>query len=985
MNDDETVPDGSDPGDAGNDGTGSDGTGSDGTGSDGTGSDGGAEGPLPSGRDGPAVDARYAREGLLGVGGMGRVYAARDARLRRLVALKVASTPELARRLANEARITAQLEHPGIVAVYDAGETDGQAWYAMRLIRGRTLRERIAACPDTAARLALLPHLQAACQAVAYAHAMGIVHRDLKPSNIMVGEFGETQVADWGLARPTDAALPDWRRIVPDAGGGVAGTPRYMSPEQARGAAASPASDVYGLGVALYELLGGRPPPDPAGSGGPPLADELPAEVPRELVAIARRCLQADAAARYPSAVELADDLGRWLSGLRVEAHDYQPVELLARLVKAWRAPLAVGAAALVVLATVVALAVHRTARERAAAEANLAVALTEQARAALADDRIPEARVLAAHALRLGASPEARGVLAGTAHEGATLVARTPLPAICRHTGVVSPDAAALACHGEGRLEIWGLEPFALRASLAIHAVESPAWVGDRLLVATPDALVWIEDGVVVESVPGGGWPLAADAGAFALRGVSARALEPGHAPVAFETCAAARATTLVAGGELLVGCDDGHLRAYGADGAARRAAPLGERPAWSVATAGADGLLVGHQDGTVRTLSNPDGRWGTPLRGLSGSVRALQPVPGTTLVLALGERGGPRIWNTAVSAWVGALPAGASRLAPGGADGEVLLLGEALERWRLARTQRPATLPFDAGISQVTVSPAGDAIAVALGTGDVVERRLADGLELRRWRWSDEVAKCVAYGRHDLLVAGAMGAPGQRLGPGGEARPLEPGHLLRRAGRLADGRVWALSYSNVGLLVDPDAGATAAQPIGPTPFDGSSSPDGGTAALLDAQGGVWLLDGSTWREVRNVPDATAVDVGNGGAPLVVARRREVCVDAACVDVGDDVVDIALSADRVAVATLTGGVRLLDARTRATLAVLRGHTGRVSSVEFGPDGRWLVSASWDGTVRHWDLADLDTPAEDLVTRAAERWGLGLEDALRGG
>src|SRR4029079_15474829 len=97
---------------------------------------------------------RYEREGLIGRGGTGRVYAARDTRLRRQVALKVAATPELAHRLAREAWITAQLEHPGIVAVYDAGETDGQAWYTMRLIRGRTLRERLAACSGSAARLA---------------------------------------------------------------------------------------------------------------------------------------------------------------------------------------------------------------------------------------------------------------------------------------------------------------------------------------------------------------------------------------------------------------------------------------------------------------------------------------------------------------------------------------------------------------------------------------------------------------------------------------------------------------------------------------------------------------------------------------------------------------------------------------------------------------------------------------------------------------
>ncbi len=109
------------------------------------------------GEDLPVQGPRYAREGLLGQGGMGRVYAARDNLLRRQVALKVSATPELAGRLAREAWITAQLEHPGIVAVYDAGETDGQIWYTMRLIRGRTLRERLGECADP-------PHGSSSCR-----------------------------------------------------------------------------------------------------------------------------------------------------------------------------------------------------------------------------------------------------------------------------------------------------------------------------------------------------------------------------------------------------------------------------------------------------------------------------------------------------------------------------------------------------------------------------------------------------------------------------------------------------------------------------------------------------------------------------------------------------------------------------------------------------------------------------------------------------
>lgn len=912
--------------------------------------------------------ARYVRQGLIGRGGMGQVYAARDTRLRRPVALKIASTPELADRLAREAWITAQLEHPGIVAVYDAGTTDGQAWYTMRLIRGRTLRERLAACPDLAARLELVPHFHAACQAVAYAHAMGIVHRDLKPSNLMVGEFGETQVADWGLATPLDEARPDWQRIV---GGG---TPRYMSPEQASGAPPNVASDVYALGVALHELLGGRP--------DAPTADGLPPEAPRELVAIVRRCLRPDPTGRYPDAAALADDVGRWLGGHRVHAHAYRPTELLVRLVRAWRVPLSVAAVAAVALVLVVAAAVQRTARERATAEANLAVALTGQALAALLDARAPEAQILAAHALRYGPSPEARGILAATGRPVAALAQQVALPAACRHGGVLSPDAATLACRADGKLELWAVDPLAQRAVVDVQVVEDPVWVGDRLLVATPDALAWVRDGAVVASVAGPAWlPLAAGDAAFATRGPSARFLRPDGDVVAFPICSATRATTGVVGGALVVGCDDGTLRTYGPDGAPGLTVALGDRPAWSAVAAGPAGLLVGRLDGDVQTLSLPEGAVSAPLRGLSRSVRSLLAIPGSSAALVLGERGGPRIWTA--DGWAGSLPAGASRMFAGAAPGEVWLLGDTLQRWRVVATPTPTVFSFDAGVSQATPSPAGDAIAVALGSGEVVERRLADGRALRRWAWSGGVAKGVAYAAEDRLIGAAMGASAQRLGSDGVLGPVSPPATLRRLGRLADGRVWGLDYTGTAWVIAPDGSGTA-QVVGPGPFDGSSSADGGTAAIVDARGGVWRLDGAVWREVARVTDATAVDVGDGGAPVVVGRRREVCVDTRCFDVGDEVTDVALFGARVAVATLSGDVVLLETARGATLARLRAHTERVSSVEFGPDGQWLVTGSWDKTARVWDLSALDAPAETLVARGEAAWGFGLADAMRG-
>ena len=196
-------------------------------------------------------------------GGLGRVVRAVDRRLGRTVAVKelLRHDPANEARFLREAMITARLEHPGIVPVHEAGRwPNGDPYYVMKLVEGRTLKELIAEATSLRERLGLLAHVIAVADAVGYAHSEGVIHRDLKPSNVIVGSFGETIVVDWGLARdrkrdvpePADDLLVAAGSGLSTVSGKVVGTPAYMSPEQARGDVVDERADVYALGAVLY-------------------------------------------------------------------------------------------------------------------------------------------------------------------------------------------------------------------------------------------------------------------------------------------------------------------------------------------------------------------------------------------------------------------------------------------------------------------------------------------------------------------------------------------------------------------------------------------------------------------------------------------------------------------------------------------------------------------------------------------------------------
>ncbi len=353
---------------------------------------------------------------VLGQGGMGVVYKARQRGLKRIVALKMISAvghhaPEDLARFRSEAMAVADLQHPNIVQIYEVGEDNGQPFFSLEYVAGGSLARKIAGTPFPPRDAAQL--VKTLAGGMQYAHECGIVHRDLKPANVLLTESGEPKVSDFGLVK----------RLEDDAGqtqsGSILGTPSYMAPEQAEGRIKDigPCTDIYALGGILYELMTGRPPFRAASvldtlqqvrTQEPIPPSQFQPKIPRDLETICLKCVQKDPARRYATAAALEEDLRRFLSGEAILARPVSTAEWLWRWCR--RNPWVAGLSAIVALLVLawaatstllyrLALTNERTALANARAASN---------NAALAQHNAEEAHAKAQEALANAKRPRA-------------------------------------------------------------------------------------------------------------------------------------------------------------------------------------------------------------------------------------------------------------------------------------------------------------------------------------------------------------------------------------------------------------------------------------------------------------------------------------------------------------------------------------------------------------------------------------------------
>ena len=891
------------------------------------------------------IDRRhYAITREIAKGGMGRVLEARDLRIGRQVAIKelLPKHRDAARRFEREARITARLQHPSIIHVYEAGLwPGGEPFIAMPLVAGESLAKAIARRPTLNERLGLVPHVIAVADALAYAHSEQIIHRDLKPSNVLVGEFGETVVIDWGVAKdlrvqgdPKESLQLSLRAIHEEtSSGGVVGTAAYMAPEQAAGEAVDQRADVYALGALLYHVLVGAPPYAGASvddvlaqaKAGPPVpvAEREPG-APPDLVAIVGKAMARDPAARYASAGELAQDLKNFQTGQLVAAHRYTARQLAWRWLRRHRVAVAIAAAAAVTLGTVGAFSLERIVAARDAAEAARSVAeaargVAEVRRAALLEER-GRTELLA------GRSGPALAYLVGAARGGSTgralgfLIADAERAFASRIAVLPSGSGpVAIAVTADGRRVATGSDRVRVWRGAAPPAIELTGGRGRiRALQFDPSGTHVAgagDDGVVRIWPAAGGAPveLRAPGPPASITGID---FSPdGTHLVASDTSGAAYVWSLADRTAVESRCQ----------GAGPAVSPRFSRDGTRVAMA-LDDLAC------VWSASNGDVLF--LLRGHTRAITSVRWSRNGTRVVTASEDGYARVWNQLEKSVVAPLQhaGGAVTVAELSPDGALALTGGAdrtARLWALPRGDAAeqaavpvAVLDQGAAITAATFSADGTMIATA---GD----RLAK-------LWDAQTHQLLASFEHPDRVTAVAFAGADRLVTAGDgvAYVWDLTHRVSREVRDLDNPVNAIAFAH-GVLAAGSSDDLVTLWHGTQPKQLRGHTGRVLAVALSADG---------TRLVSGGEDRTPIvwDVATG-KPRCRLREHRAAVRA-----------IAIAGDTVA--TSDGHDVWLS--SIADCGVKRPlFPAAVTALAFSGDGAWLFGGTADGQVIAWDVA----------------------------
>jgi WD40 repeat protein/tRNA A-37 threonylcarbamoyl transferase component Bud32 len=837
----------------------------------------------------PEAARRYEVRREYGRGGMSRVLLAFDKHLQREIALKELLPDEerggpsmaASARFVREARITGQLEHPNIVPVYELGShEDGSVYYTQKLVRGTTLKARLAECRSAGHRLGLLAHFADLCHAVAYAHSRGVIHRDLKPENVMVGQFGETVVLDWGLAKArgekdvrAQAVLRAAESLRADTTleGYALGTPSYMSPEQALGRLEEidERSDVWSLGAILFELLTGRPPFEGQGAlsviakvarEAPPKVRQIAREAPPELAAVADKCLARDRATRYGNAEEIAAEIDAFQAGGDVRAYRYSSLDLLRRFVQRHRALTAVTGFAVVLLVAALFAIRDEAQKAKAALERarhNLAQAWLEKAHVAERDFLWHKAEIFYAAARVQEDGPEARwgSVIEAADAAGVTRIAG---PQGWVLSAAFSPDGkTVLLGAGDGVARILDLDS------------GRELW---RLTSAQPiEAVAFSPDGKRVASRDSAGLVQLHD-----LQG----------APIGSAICGVGGAGSLAFAGEkLLASC----APALSVDGplpyAARRLASCGAQPAvdrdgavtlGAVAfdvprgehelACGGDVVAVAGPDRVVRLFDRAGKRLGA-LEGHDGRISHVAVSRDGRRVASVSEDRTVRLWSVAHLEQRALLPRSAPALwVDFSPDGQSLAVGEeqnALLLWDVS-VERSAARSFaflpsggylatdaagqlgrysqdgdlqgrlapDAAAPVADLALRGNDLALVLENGDVELRDLSSGARTRSVHF-EQPARAALFLPDGALLVRLAGDLLRIRTAAGDRRDL---------GSFGEVAEWAAAKGFLylrlatGKLLRIDLGTNAVQTLPQQSSSFALSPDGARFAIGSA-----------------------------------------------------------------------------------------------------------------------------------------------------